>query len=66
MRAEGTRAEIGYGRKLRHRGRSAGAAGNVVNCDFWPSAPNKVWVTDITYIRTYEGWLFLAVVVAPY
>ena len=24
--------------------------------------PNKVWVTDITYIRTYEGWLFLAVV----
>ena len=24
--------------------------------------PNKVWVTDITYIRTYEGWLHLAVV----
>lgn len=24
--------------------------------------PNKVWVTDITYIRTYEGWLYLAVV----
>ena len=24
--------------------------------------PNKVCVTDITYIRTYEGWLFLAVV----
>lgn len=26
------------------------------------SEPNKVWVTDITYIRTYEGWLYLAVV----
>lgn len=24
--------------------------------------PNKVWVTDIAYIRTYEGWLYLAVV----
>ena len=24
--------------------------------------PNKVWVTDITYIRTHEGWLYLAVV----
>ena len=26
-------------------------------------APNQVWVTDITYIRTYEGWLYLAVVI---
>jgi putative transposase len=25
-------------------------------------APNWVWVTDITHIRTHEGWLFLAVV----
>lgn len=24
--------------------------------------PNRVWVTDITYIRTHEGWLYLAVV----
>jgi putative transposase len=24
--------------------------------------PNKVWVTDITYIRTWQGWLYLAVV----
>ena len=24
--------------------------------------PNKVWVTDITYLRTHEGWLFLSVV----
>lgn len=24
--------------------------------------PNKVWVTNITYIRTHEGWLYLAVV----
>ncbi len=31
-----------------------------------PQAPNKVWVTDITYIRTYEGWLFLAAVMDLY
>ena len=24
--------------------------------------PNKAWVTDITYIRTWQGWLYLAVV----
>ena len=24
--------------------------------------PNRVWVTDITYIRTHEGWLFLSAV----
>ena len=24
--------------------------------------PNRVWVTDITYVRTHEGWLYLAVV----
>ncbi|KAA1283511.1 IS3 family transposase, partial [Alcaligenes faecalis] len=27
------------------------------------AAPNLAWVTDITSIRTYEGWLYLAVVV---
>lgn len=24
--------------------------------------PNKVWVTDITYVRTWQGWLYLAIV----
>jgi len=26
-------------------------------------APNRVWVTDITYIKTYEGFSYLAVVI---
>ena len=26
------------------------------------SAPDRAWVTDITYIRTWQGWLYLAVV----
>ncbi|TBT36362.1 IS3 family transposase, partial [Vibrio parahaemolyticus] len=31
--------------------------------EFNPTAPNQSWVTDITYIKTHEGWLYLAVVV---
>src|SRR3546814_4037907 len=54
------------GGKPRHRGGPVGAVANVLNRDFTPHAPNKVWVTDITYIRTYEGWLFLAAVMDLY
>lgn len=35
-------------------------AENLLNQTFTPSAPNTVWVTDITYISTQEGWLYLA------
>ena len=37
-------------------------APNLLHQDFHTDAPNKVWVTDITYIRTDEGWLYLAAV----
>jgi putative transposase len=30
---------------------------------FEASAPDQVWVTDITYLRTHEGWLYLCVVI---
>lgn len=66
MKAEGLRAQVGYGSKPHHRGGPLGVVGNVLNRDFAPDAPNKVWVTDITYIRTYEGWLFLAAVMDLY
>lgn len=33
---------------------------------FTVDAPHKVWVTDITYIRTWQGWLYLAAVVDLY
>ena len=38
------------------------AANNVLNREFAVSEPNKVWVCDITYLQTQEGWLYLAAV----
>lgn len=35
---------------------------NVLDRDFRAEEPNQKWVTDITYIRTLEGWLYLCVV----
>lgn len=37
-------------------------APNLLERRFEASAPNQVWVADITYIATAEGWLYLAVV----
>jgi putative transposase len=37
-------------------------APNLLDRQFAPLAPNRVWVTDITYIPTEEGWLYLAAV----
>jgi transposase InsO family protein len=36
-------------------------APNVLQRDFTPEAPNQSWATDVTYIHTAEGWLYLAV-----
>ena len=38
-------------------------APNVLDRKFRVGAPNQVWVGDLTYIPTDEGWLFLAVVI---
>src|SRR4051794_33702552 len=37
-------------------------AENVVDRQFEPEAPNRVWTADITYVPTREGWLYLAAV----
>jgi putative transposase len=37
-------------------------AENLLARDFLPSAPNQVWTSDITYLWTDEGWLYLAIV----
>jgi putative transposase len=38
-------------------------AGNIVARDFAPERPDTLWVTDITYLATDEGWLYLAAIV---
>ncbi len=42
------------------------AAANVLNRRFDASKPNEAWVGDITYLRTREGWLYLAVLIDLY
>jgi putative transposase len=37
-------------------------APDLLQREFNVAHPNKAWVTDITYIRTWQGWLYLAVV----
>jgi transposase InsO family protein len=37
-------------------------AANVLDRDFQADAPNQKWAGDITYIATWQGWLYLAVV----
>lgn len=44
------------------RNPDATPAPNLLNQDFSSPAPNRKWVSDITYIDTAEGWLYLAVV----
>ncbi len=41
-------------------------APNLLKQAFKTDAPNRVWVSDMTYIRTLEGWLYLTVVMDLY
>lgn len=57
------------GRRFRHTTDSNHAlpvAPNTLAQDFTADAPNRVWVTDITYISTREGWLYLAAILDLY
>jgi putative transposase len=36
---------------------------NTLDRQFAVVAPNKVWTTDITYVWTLEGWLYVAIVI---
>jgi putative transposase len=41
-------------------------APNILNRNFTVLHPNRVWVSDISYLRTKEGWLYLAVILDLY
>lgn len=60
----GILAQVGYKRRPgRYGGKPAVVASNTLDRQFEVDAPDKVWVTDLTYIKTHEGWLYLAVVI---
>ncbi len=63
----GIKAQIGYKRKAGfYGGRPAVVAPNHLNRVFDVEEPDQAWVTDITYIKTHEGWLYLAVIIDLY
>ena len=41
-------------------------ANNTFQQDFTATKPNQKWLTDITYIQTQEGWLYLCVLIDLY
>jgi len=62
MRQERIRALGGY-KKPRYRvGKPSVVFPNLLQQEFTVAEGDSAWATDITYIRTYEGWLYLAVV----
>lgn len=63
MRAHKIKALRGYKAPRAIAGRPSIIAPNKLQREFTVERPDTVWVTDITYIRTWQGWLYLAVVV---
>ena len=41
-------------------------ADNLINQAFNPEKANQVWAGDVTYLRTHEGWMYLAIVMDLY
>jgi transposase InsO family protein len=67
MRALGLRARAAWRYKATTQSKHAlPVAPNRLEQDFTAPAPNQTWVSDITYLWTGEGWLYLAVVLDLY
>ena len=49
--------------RYKHADKPHGTYDNVLNREFAPVAPNQVWTGDVTYIRTKQGFCYLAVVI---
>lgn len=52
-------AKIG---EVYERSRGIYGAPDLVRRDFEAQGPNEVWFADVTYVRTHQGWLYLAIV----
>lgn len=66
MRANNIKALHGYRTPRYTRGHTSLLTPNTLQREFTVQRPNTAWVTDITYVRTWEGWLYLAVVIDLY
>ena len=66
MRVNNIKALHGYRAPRYARGHTSLLTPNTLQRGFTVQRPNKAWVTDITYVRTWEGWLYLAVVIDLY
>lgn len=65
MREQGIRGRKKHRRKPRTTDSSHGqpVAPNILPLIERPTGPNQIWQTDITYLQTDEGWLYLAVII---
>jgi putative transposase len=66
MREHNIRAVYGYKKPRGVIGRPSIVSANQLQRQFTVEYPDRAWVTDITYIRTWQGWLYLAVVIDLY
>jgi putative transposase len=68
MRRHGIRAIMARPRRVRTTDsrHDHPIAPNLLNRNFSAAAPNLVWLTDITYVETAQGWLYLAAVMDLY
>jgi putative transposase len=62
MRQNRIRGAHAYRKPRYVNGRPAILAPNILQREFTVNEPNQTWVADITYIRTWQGWLYLAIV----
>lgn len=66
MRTHEIKAVCGYKTPRLVYGRPSIVTPNTLDRQFTVNEPDSAWVTDITYIRTWQGWLYLAVVLDLY
>jgi putative transposase len=66
MKQDGLKAVVGYKKPRFKYGRPSVVVPDKLEQNFDFHKADEAWVTDITFIRTYEGWLYLAAVMDLY
>jgi putative transposase len=67
MRAAGLRGVVrGKGKKTTIADPDAARAADLVSRQFAPTAPDRLWVADLTYVSTWSGWVYTAFVTDAY